>query len=161
MSEKVKDTDLEDEVPTADELIATYALAIGLWSPVLLAATGNLVPLLEVASQYTIEPLIKTTAQTVEILGASASNGEATATTTTTTTPTATSEGPPSSQNLSPGGFLLVGIIQLVIAGIALVFGLVIVGSLVVVAVVYVLLLFSSLKQAFADTRQFIAYHRV
>lgn len=160
MSKEVEDADLDDEVPAAKELIATYVLTIGLWSPVLLAATGNLVPLLEVVSQHTIEPVIKATAQTFELLEVSTSSEEAAAATTTTTTPTTTpSEGPPSSQDLSPGGFILVGVLQLVIAGIALVFGLMVAGTLLVFAVMYVVMLFSTLKQAYDETRRFAAYH--
>lgn len=159
MSETVKTSDPGSEVPVAEELVGTYILVVGLWSPLLLAVTGNLVPLLELVSQYTLEPLIKTTAQSIEILGASASSQEAAPTTTTTTTPTASEEAS-SSRDLSPAGFLLVGIIQLIFAGIALVFGLAVAGSLIVVAVAYVVMLFSTLKQAYDETCRFAAYHR-
>lgn len=161
MTEKVEDTDLDDEVPTAGELAATYIVTVGLWSPVLLAATGNLIPLLEVVSQYTLEPLIKTTARTFELLEVSTSGEEAAAATTTTTTPTTTpSEGPSSSQDLSPGGFILVGLLQLAVTAIVLVFGLAVAGTLLMFALMYVMILLSSLTHAYDKTRRFAAYHR-
>jgi hypothetical protein len=161
MSEEVEDADVDDEVPTAEELVTTYILTVGLWSPVLLVATGNLVPLLEVVSQYTLEPLIKTTARTFELLEVSTSGEEAAAATTTTPTPTTTpSERPSGSQDLSPGGFILAGLLQLAVAGIVLVFGIAVAGALLLFALMYVMILLSSLTQAYDKTRQFVAYHR-
>lgn len=161
MSEEVEDADVDDEVPTAEEVVTTCVITLGLWSPVLLAATGNLVPLLEVVSQYTFEPLIKTTARTFELLEISTSSEEAAAATTTTTTPTTTpSEGPPSSQDLSPGGFVLAGLLQLAVTGIVLVFGLAVAGTLLMFALMYVMILLSSLTHAYDKTRRFAAYRR-
>jgi len=139
----------------------TYVITLGVWSPVLLAATGNLVPLLEVVSQYTLEPLIKTTTRTFELLEVSTSGEEAAAATTTTTTPTTTpSEGSPSSQDLSPGSFVLAGLLQLAVTGVVLVFGLGVAGTLLMFALMYVMILLSSLTHAYDKTRRFAAYHR-
>jgi amino acid permease len=161
MSEEVEDADIDNKVPTVEDLATAYVLTLGLWSPVLLATTGNLVPLLEVISQYTLEPLIKTTARTFELLEVSTSGEEAAAATTTTTTPTTTpSEGPSSSQDLSPGGFILVGLLQLAVTAIVLVFGLAVAGTLLMFALMYVMILLSSLTHAYDKTRRFAAYHR-
>lgn len=115
----------EDEPPTPVELGKIYAGAALLWLPIALFLTGTLVEALQIAT-IPFEIVVKATAESFSMFASETAAEQ-------TTTP----QEPASKDDLSPGGFLVVGLVQIALSLLVLAAGLAITVAVAVGVLLY------------------------
>lgn len=124
---------------THSDVLEAWAVVGVLWLPIVMHLTGTLLPTMELVTDFMIDTL----SRFFDLMGVESSAS------------TSTGSDAPSSSDLSPGAFVLVGIIQLLIGLFILLAVLVFGIGAIMAGLMYVYLLVMSVVRALKITNEY------